>query len=528
MLRKNLQRTLLVLSLVFLFSLGVMAEAPDYLTESGFPIVTEPITIEMLVGQSSYHDSFDDLLVYQEYEKLTGIKIDWDMVPTNVLTEKRNLIITAGEYPEVFHSARFSTHDIMMYGEQGVFLPLNDLIENHAPAFSKLLEEYPDLRSGLTMPDGNIYALPRVFDPEFYSVLAGRKLYINQDFLDQLGMDEPETLDEFYEFLVAVRDNDLNGNGIHDEVPLGVSGDTNLMRLLIGSFGLGNKGIVNHPYVDLHPETGELRFIPTTPEYKAFLEFLNKLYKEELIAQDLYTVSSAEVTARAEENVYGVLVTTNPATAYGQDQYVGLKSLEGPYGDTLFANVRALSDNPGAFVITDKAKHPEAAMRWIDHFYSDEGAKLFFMGIEDITFEVLEDGSVEFTDLINHNPDGLSFTEAVSRYIPYRNGGYPAIVKQAYFKGSEGHPVALEAADKIAPDYPEGVWSAFNYTIEEAEVMASIGTDIDTYVTEMRAKFIIGQASMKDWDNYVRTIERMGLKYYMDTYEQAYERYTQE
>lgn len=506
-------------------SVGVMAQVPDYLNETGFPIVKEPITIEMLVGQSAYHDSFKDLLVYQEYEKLTGIEIDWVMIPTNVLTEKRNLIIVSGDYPEVFHSARFTAHDIMMYGTQGVFMPLNDLIDDYAPNIKKLLEDDPNLKRGLTMPDGNIYSLPRIFDPEFYSVLAGRKLYINQDFLDKLGMDEPETLDELYEFLVAVKENDLNGNGIDDEVPFAASGDSHLFRLLMGSFGLGNRGIVNHPYVDIHPQTGELRFIPTTPEYKALLEYLNKLYAEGLLMQDMYTVRSAEVTARAEDNVYGVMVTTNPSTAYGQDQYVGLKSLEGPFGDTLYANVRSSMDNIGAFVITDKCKHPEAAIRWVDHFYGDEGSKLFFMGIEGITHEVLPDGRVEFTDLINNNPDGLSFTEAISKYIPYRNGGYPAIVKQAYFKGSEGHPVALAAAEKIAPDYPEEVWATFNYTAEEMEIMASIGTDIDTYVKEMRAKFLIGQVPLSEWDNYVRTIERMGLKYYMNTYQQAYERY---
>lgn len=520
--RAKLSSVVLVV-LVLLFSTVALA-APEYLNETGFPIVNEPLTIEMLVGQAANHPDFDDLLVYQEYEKLSGITIKWDMVPTNVLTEKRNLILTSGEYPDAFHSARFQAQDLMMYGEQGIFIPLNDLIDKYAPNIKRIFAEDPDLERGLTMPDGNIYSLPRIFDPAFTSVLAGWKFWINQDFLDALGMDEPETLDELYVFLKGVKENDLNGNGIDDEIPLGVRGDGVLFDILKGSFGLGNKGTA-HQHVDLDPETNELRFIPTTEEYRALLEYVHKLYSEGLITQDIYTVSSAEVAARAQDGVYGLMLTTNPITAYDQQQYIGLQTLEGPFGHKLYSNVKPSLVDVGAFVITDKNKHPEATMRWIDHFYGDDGAKLFFMGIEGITFEVMEDGSVEFTDLINNNPDGMSFTQAVSTYIPYRNGAYPSIVKEAFFKGSEGHPTSVEAAAKFSADFPEVIWSPFSYTLEEMDIMSSIGTDIDTYVKEMRAKFMLGQVPLSEWDNYVRTIERMGLDWYMETYQAAYDRY---
>lgn len=521
--RKKVLFSFIVVAIVFLLSLGALS-APSYLNETGFPIVKEPLTIGMLVGQAANHPSFDDLLVYQEYEKQTGIKVKWDMIPTNVLTEKRNLILTSGEYPDAFHSARFNAQDLMMYGEQGIFVPLNDLIEQYAPNIKQIFADDPDLKRGLTMPDGNIYSLPRIFDPAFTSVLAGWKLWINQDFLDALDMEEPSTLDELYLFLKAVKETDLNGNGVADEIPLGVRGDAVLFDILKGSFGLGNKG-TSHQHVDLDPVTGELRFIPTSPEYRALLEYVHKLYSEGLITQDIYTVSSAEVAARAQDGVYGVMLTTNPITAYDQHQYIGLQTLEGPFGHRIYSNVKPSLVDIGAFVITDKNKHPEATMRWVDHFYGDEGAKLFFMGIEGITFETMPDGSVEFTDLINNNPDGMSFTQAVSTYIPYRNGAYPSIVKEAFFKGSEGHPASIEAASKISPCYPEVIWSPFSYTLDEMDIRASIGTDIDTYVKEMRAKFMIGQVPLSDWDKYVRTIERMGLDLFMSTYEAAYERY---
>ncbi|NLM54700.1 MAG: extracellular solute-binding protein [Firmicutes bacterium] len=511
--------------LVVLLAVSVSAAAaPAYLNETGFPIVKEPIKLTMVVGQGGGGRDFGELLVYQEYEKMTGIEVEWTMIPLNVLTEKRNLLIVSGEYPDAFHSARFTEQDLMLYGSQGIFIPLNDLIDEYAPNLKKILDENPDIRRGLTMPDGNIYSFPQIYDPEFTSVLAARKLWIKKEYMDALGIEKLETLEDLYEYLKGVKYGDPNGNGINDEIPILVSNDSYIFDTLRGAFGLGNRGML-HQHVDVDPKTGELRFIPTSEEYKAFLQYLNRLYQEGLITQDIYTLSSAEITARAQDGLLGAMITTNPRTGYGTEGYVGAPALEGPFGDKLYTYVNSPLVTIGAFVITDKNPYPEATVRWVDHFYSDEGAKLFFMGIEGITYVELEDGSVDYTDLIYNNPKGLSFADAVSSYVPYRNAAYPAIVKQAFFKGSEGQPDSIAAAEQVAPYFPEVIWPQFSFTVEEMDVMASVGADVDSYVTEMRAAFLTGNVSLDEWDRYVSTLERMGLKRYMEVYQAAYERY---
>jgi putative aldouronate transport system substrate-binding protein len=119
----------------------------------------------------------------------------------------------------------------------------------------------------------------------------------------------------------------------------------------------------------------------------------------------------------------------------------------------------------------------------------------------------------------------MSFTEAVSTYVPSRNGDYPAIVKEAYFKGSEGQPDSIAATVPLEPYFPEVIWPPFSFTEAEMDIMSSIGADIDSYVKEMRAAFLTGNASLDDWDRYVSTLERMGIKQYMKAYQAAYERY---
>ena len=135
-------------------------------------------------------------------------------------------------------------------------------------------------------------------------MLIGTPLWINQDWLDQLGMKEPETTEEFYAYLKAVKETDLNGNGQHDEVPFAATGITGIIDHLKGSWGLGTSGL-GHKFVDVDPDTGKLRFTKAQPEYKEMLEFLNKLYKEGLLDKEIFTIEGGALNAKGQEGLLG-------------------------------------------------------------------------------------------------------------------------------------------------------------------------------------------------------------------------------
>lgn len=59
-----------------------------------------------------------------------------------------------------------------------MLIKLNDLIDKYAPNFKALMEKYPVIKKGITMPDGNIYSLPTFYDPEFQCVILGAKISI--------------------------------------------------------------------------------------------------------------------------------------------------------------------------------------------------------------------------------------------------------------------------------------------------------------------------------------------------------------
>src|SRR5699024_2742781 len=332
--------------------------------------------------------------------------------------------------------------------------------------------------------------------------------------------------EEFYQYLKAVKEEDPNGNGEADEVPYGAPSITGLVGWLRGSFGIANRGVRN-ANIDWDEEKGEVRFYPTTDRYKEMLEYINKLYEEELIEQNIFSIEWGQYLANAADGMYGSTVFYDPVELYGEEagkEFDSLGSLEGPHGDKSFSKVSPLVASIGNFVMTEGNEHPEATMRWMDYFYSDEGTKFFYMGKEDETYEVTDDGEYQYVDKIRNSDEGNTLEQEAAKYFAWI-GGFVGIVKEEYYSGSESTPGSIEAAEKLEPDMPDELWPGFTYTEEENDFLTSVGADIDKYVEEMRDKFITGKRPLSEWDDYVKTIEKMGLDEYMDIQEAAYERY---
>ncbi|MEF3310157.1 extracellular solute-binding protein [Paenibacillus sp. GYB004] len=501
-------------------------EVTQNVNKAGMPIVKQPIELTFFTGLAATNGSnkFEERLVWSEYAKMSNVKVNFQTVPFENLTEKRNLALANGDYPDVLYSARVPASDLMKYGGQGVFVKLNDYIDSYAPNLKKLMDKYPDLRKALTMPDGNIYSFPSFYSPEFLPMLIGTPLWVKKDWLDKLNMKEPQTIDDLYAYLKAVKTTDLNGNGQADEIPYSGTGINPLMEQIMGAWGVGTRGL-GHKHVDIDPKTNDLRFFRTTDNFKELLQFMNKLYGEGLLDKDVFTQTGNQLYAKGGKGVLGATINPNPKTQFNGEGYFGLGALKGPHGDQLYTHIKVPMVWPGAFVITDKNKNIEATVRWMDHFYGDEGATFYFMGKEGVSYTKAADGKLEFVDEIKKNPNGLTMDQALTKYVTWMGGSYPGYVQEKYFKGSETLPESVEAGKKAQPHAIKELWYNFNFTDEETEFMKTKGSDIQTYITEMEAKFITGAVSFSEWDKYVTTVKNMGVADYLKVYKAAYDRY---
>lgn len=498
---------------------------PAYMNMEGFPIVKEPITLKAMVSKAAAQGDYSGILMWNEYEKMTGIKIEWEQVPASSITEKRNLALASGEYPDMFFRASIPSKEIVKYGEQGIFIRLNDLIDKYGPNFKDAMAAMPDVRRSVPEYNGAIYALPGMSAID--AVEINPKLFLNKKWMEKLQLKMPATTEDLYTVLKAFKEMDPNGNGKADEIPWSAPGLVYITDSLKGAWGLMNKGKF-HPNVDVD-SNGKLRYIPTSDRFKALLVFMNKLYREGLIDKEIFTSNASQLIAKGEQGRVGAFAYINNitiGTTY-QDDYAGLEAaLIGPYGDQLWSNKRGHIGTKGAFTITNRNKYPEAALRWADYFYGDEGIKMFYMGIEGISYRKNSDGKYEYLpEIINNIPKGSSFDQVISKYVPYAGGGNPTITKAAYFKGGEMNPISLRAAENMNKFTPKEIWGHFNYSSEESDRLLALENDINSYVNQMIPQFIQGKIPLNQFNSYVEQIEKMGLGEYMKIYASALERY---
>jgi putative aldouronate transport system substrate-binding protein len=493
-----------------------LPEPDENFNAEGMPIVDERITMTFMTGRySTTADDWNTIASVQKMEEDSNIHVDWGLIPFDAREEKRNLALASGDYPEVFSRMGFGAADLVKNGEQGTFLALNDGIESYMPNLNKLLEEYPDIRKGMTMPDGNIYGLPLIYDPEFESLNISEMIWIRTDWLKKFGMDTLETLDEFEAYLLEVKNGDPKGDGTNDAIPFSASDPTGIVRMMYSSFGLANRGL-SSGNID-QGEDGNLRFWRTTDGYRDMMTYLAKLYRQGLIQQDIFTVDTQKFGTIGRENQFGAVGTQVPSEDFGKEignNYESLPPLKKAAGDEIptWNNSGSPLVSVGNFVLTEKAEHPNEACRWMDHYYGDEE----------------KDGEFTFLPDITDNPDGLSIDEALKPYVNYMGGGYAGFVKQEYFQGIESTQQAKDGAAVLAPHGVQEIWPFFTFAADEADELTSISGDMNKLIEESQAKFITGDMDPEaDWDKYTQQFESVGLERYMEIQQAAFERYQQ-
>lgn len=144
------------------------------------------------------------------------IKVTWESVPDAGFDEKRNLMFASNDLPDFLMRARLSSQMEAKYAQAGQLVKLDEYMD-YAPYLSAIMAADDSVKRGIAHPDGHFYALPQLNSTEGNLI---QKYWINQTWLDKLGLPMPTTMDEFNDTLVALRDEDPNGNGQKDEIQL--------------------------------------------------------------------------------------------------------------------------------------------------------------------------------------------------------------------------------------------------------------------------------------------------------------------
>lgn len=462
-----------------------------------------------------------NLPVWQEVEKRTGIKINWEVMPSDQYNAAMQTRIAAGtNLPDILAVPPLWNGDVVKYAEDGVIIPLKDLIEQYAPNIMKMFEKYPIIRKVLTAPDGEIYNLAEVFIEG--NEVAPKSLIIRKDWLDKLNLDVPVTVDDWYKVMKAFKEQDPNGNGIADEIPFTLN-DGGGYNYLASGFGL--TAGVGEFYAD---EEGKVHSLYTSPEYKELITFLNKLYSEGLIDPQYSTNGDeAKVDAMVSKDLVGISVHFAGVDERWNKlapgaEYILVKPPTGPDGEQ--PKIVKRSPTGMQFALSRDCKDPVAAIRWIDYIWAnEEGVILTHFGIEGETFEYDADGRPQLTDWVTNNPDGLDAFAALKSL-----GAFPSLFdnQTKEFMSQSISERTLKACEELMPyiveDFPNVLATA-----DEADRLLFLQADMSTFTKEMIQKFIMGTVSLDEFDDFVSQLEAMGLSEVLEIKQTQYDRYQQ-
>ncbi|MEQ4208866.1 extracellular solute-binding protein [Actinopolymorpha sp. B9G3] len=468
--------------------------------------------------------------------------------------EKRQIALASGDYPDLFLLVpwvdQFTAPEVMKFGQQGVAIPLNDLIEEHAPNIKKALEENPDFQAMATAPDGNIYGLPQWVDC-YHCSYAG-KLWMNSQWLENVGLEQPTTTEELREVLRAFKTEDPNGNGKADEVALSANVRDTLIPYLMDPFIYNPQGQSPSRDSTVVLNNGKVDIQANKDGWREGLKYIKSLYDEGLIDKGAFT-QNPEALQQLGDNantvILGSAVVMHPGifVSIGQEdkrdtQYDAVPPVTGPtgvgYASYTFPSV------PGAtFVLTNKATKNDqvAAIKMLDYIFTDEGQISGSDGKKGLDWAWAEEGDVA----LNPDADPLykTFEELPEKeaetvesrvwgaLVQYNNGrefrdrlvqpmeiytpaGYERRLQEAttLYEGKE-------AQDQIYPYW--GVW----IDPAEASEVASLQTNIESYTTRNTLAFITGSKDIDtEWDAYVAGFDGLGLPRYLEILQAAYEK----
>lgn len=540
--KKLLSILLLILMLVSSMSCTF---AENLLNEPGtFPIVKEPgsATISIAITDRTNIEDFETNYNTKRIEELTGVNIEFVIFPASDAQAKMDLIVSSGgKLPDLLTIGMYDDLRRLSYGKAGILLPLNEMYDRLGEPFRSRCEEAgldPDeILSRVTSPDGNIYGAP-FYDWHVPNVLSQRT-WINQTWLDNLGLDMPKTTDELFEVLKAFRDGDPNGNGINDEIPL-IGNESpqrsDVLDLLMNSYIYADNEFNNY-YLPFSTTGGKLDVAYDKEEYREFLRYANMLREEKLLSPLSFTqdVTQYNILLSAQPSTVGVAVSADCLSFMGlSDKYVPLEALAGPKG--VQYTTTYIPPCNAVMGISKDCENPDLAFLFMNYQLIDKWERITYRwGEEGVDWRKAVEGDLNPYEEIGYKSDIYLYNAiwgTPNNTVWQAACEFPAIVtgdQQLAAPSTEDEPEFLYAQSySLNKEHMlefDDIVRKITYTEEEFDRWNDQRKAIKSYVAETRTLFVMGEMSVEnDWDEYIETLNALEYKEMLAADQVAYDR----
>ncbi|NOU74988.1 extracellular solute-binding protein [Paenibacillus sp. LMG 31458] len=478
--------------------------------------VTYPLTTDKTLSYweeltsitASLKPSLGEIPFYQEWQKRTGVKLKFISPAPGAgdqIKSAFNVMLASGDLPDMIE------YDLIanLPGgpdkaiNDGYILKLNDLLAKNAPNLMKYLKEHPEVDKLVKTDNGSYFTVPFIRGDDKLMTFQGPTL--RKDWLDELGLQVPTTIDEWTTVLKAFKEK----KGA--TAPLGLSLGNLIYGGFVGAFGVKP---------DFYQENGKVKYGPAEPGYKDFLTLFHKWYAEGLLDKNFTTLDGKTLDANILSGATGatianagggigrytpLLVAKDPKGVLNGAPYPVLKKGDKPkFGQKDFAFTGL------GVAITKASKNPELAIQMLDYGYSEEGSLFFNFGTPGVSYNMVN-GYPTFSDLIMNNPDKLPVAQAMTLNIRGNSGG-PFIQDKRYVE----QYFALDQQKQAVEQWKSTDASVYNIpplspTPEEASETAKILNDMNTFVNETTLKMILGSEPIENFDKYIEKLKSLKL-----------------
>lgn len=444
-----------------------------------------------------------DGVIEKALEEHTGTEFDVQWVPDASKEEKMNAALASGELADIVSLTQSDSTTVRTALTSGMFWDVEDYLAD----FPNLSQIDPVTLDSARI-DGELYGVP------FQKIKARYGVVVRQDWLDNLGLEVPHTIEDLTKVAHAFAHDDPDGNGKDDTTGFYDREESFKVgfRSLTGYFGAGSQFEVT--------DDGQVVPTFTTDAYKDAMEWYRGVYEDGGVNQEFVTVQKQNQQDGIAQGKGGIVVTG----LFEAKNYLAIAESADPetpmewalVNDITYEDVprRILTDTGGGMggwlaIPKSEVESEEELTKvlgFIDKLMDEEAFGLMTNGVEGTHYEVDGEGVVTVTDQ-------TAWEQEVQPYASSRPSEKVVTYKSTTPYVDEGNELMAENEEYVITNPAQSLTS---------ETYDSRWSTIEQQVTDSYNQYITGAIEMADFEATIESLRGQGLDQIIEEFTAAY------
>lgn len=493
--------------------------------------------------QSQYYTSLAEHPYFQWLEEKTGVKIEFIHPTWEQQDQQLTLMISSGEFYDILGSPWYPGGPQTGIDE-GCFVDLLPYLDKYMPNYKKALFdegnefnewEWSEKEKEIFQPNpqtpsfappmftfnGQLWGVTQLWRDE---IPADAGPIIRADWLRELNLEMPETLDELETVLRAFKEK-----GVKAPMSLPPYGYSDIFdgSFLLSAFGTGG-------YFDLGEDGKTIEeHSLIKDEFREYLELVRDWYAKGYIDPDFMNSDGDTLWSKMLNDELGIWLNYSGSPelikeAYTGDQEFDVKAMPIPRktkDQILRARRKYISEPTSWMCLTTSCEYPEVAAQWMDKHFVKEAILRQSYGVEGVDYEWVDGVPVYKESFFNDEETPLPVKESI--YL-YPNGCNYYSTRAFILRMQNGDNTKLGPAMEAFKTWEKNAVMELRipYTVfpdDDYGEMEAYMTEVQTYARPMIIKFITGEESIEEkWDEFVQTCIDLGINKARDIWQSAY------